>query len=241
MSLIQVAPDIWLPDRALKFVDGSSDRVEVGNIQTDPTVFTIIAQVMFTATTSNRRLCEKASATVGMFVNTGGGAFNLSIPYSTTNASSNTASPLCRPNVWYNFAGTFDGVTAPREFVGEHGQPIREATYTAAVAPSGLRVTDLGGVLKIGNGNFANNNRALPGKIAAFVWVNRVLLPAEIDFYIKTYGPSTGTLGRWFLGDNGVPAGATQLDLSGNGNNGTVTGATLESGPAQAYGLVGGV
>jgi hypothetical protein len=28
---------------------------------------------------------------------------------------------------------------------------------------------------------------------------------------------------------------ATQLDLSGNANNGTVTGATLDSGPAQDY------
>lgn len=36
-------------------------------------------------------------------------------------------------------------------------------------------------------------------------------------------------------GDNGVPAGATQWDLSGNGNNGTVTGATLAPGPLSAY------
>lgn len=77
-------------------------------------------------------------------------------------------------------------------------------------------------------GNAANNALALPGRLHTIQFYNRQLSLAEIRSWQFQPRNLTGCVGHWRLGDSGT---GTQRDLSGNRNNGTVTGATLANNP----------
>lgn len=223
---------VLAPNWALNFVDGSGDRVEVGNVQTDPTVFTYCGWYKFSAMTSNRRLIEKAGAAVGtIYINTSGtaGTITTFVDYATTDAQANTTAAFYQTGVWYFIALTFDGASAPKIFRGDLSGSLAEATYGLQTAPVGARVTDSGGTLKIGNGNLGNNNRGFPGSIGPVAWINRVLPPSELAELMRS-SPilAPKVLGSWTLGSN---LNGRQFDLSENGFNGIVTAATPGNGP----------
>lgn len=72
-------------------------------------------------------------------------------------------------------------------------------------------------------------NSAMNGRMAWAGMFNRVLTTAELrGLWMRSTSVLSGTAGWWELG---WPGTGTQQDLSGNGNHGTVTGATWVAHP----------
>ena len=71
---------------------------------------------------------------------------------------------------------------------------------------------------------FAPNNAGMDGIIdEPRIW-NRALSATEIaSMYFNNIVPRDGLVGEWLFNEG---SGTTALDTSGNGNNGTITGAT---------------
>lgn len=130
-------------------------------------------------------------------------------------------------NTWQCVAVTFDsggGSTDQKLYVGSLTAPIAEvSSYSIQQAGSGAVGDDSGDSLLIGN---TNQNNVWTGQIAVVAIWNRVLTAAEIR--AQQFRPfckaSDGCVLFTHLGWAGT---GTQPDLSGNGNNGTVTGASL--------------
>ncbi|MCP4231511.1 MAG: LamG domain-containing protein, partial [bacterium] len=99
------------------------------------------------------------------------------------------------------------------------------ASYVERIAWSGSANDDSSQAGSIGNYHFYPGSWArFPGRIAVVgVW-NRILSLSEIRAQQFRPHATSGCVGLWFLGFNGT---GTQADFSGNGNNGTVTGASV--------------
>jgi hypothetical protein len=76
--------------------------------------------------------------------------------------------------------------------------------------------------------NRAAADLSFVGRGAILALFNRVLLLPEIQAWQYRPRNLSGCVGFWRLGSNGT---ATQPDFSGNGNSGTVTGATVAEDP----------
>lgn len=122
-----------------------------------------------------------------------------------------TASKL---NQWTLCTYSYDG-TNGKMYV--NGSPSNTGTTAASTAHTGLFTI---GARYAGAG-------FLPGEIAA-VWVwDRALNDTEVsDLYNKGIVPKNNLKGEWLFNEG---SGTTAVDTSGNGNNGTITGAVYTS------------
>jgi len=154
----------------------------------------------------------------------GGSAGNTRLRQARpTNATAveNGAFPL---NSWRFFAGTYDGTDGPRLFRGSLTARVTEVSYSQRDTGSGAETSDAANSLWIGNRPTGTANRAPAGRIANACFINRRLTLGELGRLQFRLLPDADTLGLWHLGFNGT---GTQPDLSGHGNNGSVTGAAV--------------
>ncbi len=212
---------------SLLFTDGSSDRVDHGNTGSSPAASTFYAWVYPTALTATRQFFRKGGLT-GYYSIAFGGTANVRvlIDYASADATRRSSvSSWFTANAWQFAAVTFDGTNAPKIYRGDLTTTVIEATsYDQTTAPSGARITDGGAAAIVGNGDNSGFNAGFPGRIAVANWIDGTALSLP-ELQIHQFQPQKHTNSKIFTqyGFNGT---STQPDWSGNGNAGTVTGAT---------------
>lgn len=213
---------------SLLFTDGGSERVIHPNTGTDPTSATLYFWVYPTATTASRSIFRKISVALAggwSFATAASAGLRTTVNYSTTNADSRTTSGLVI-NTWQFIATTFDGVAAPKIYVGSLTAALAELSYNVSNAASGSRVTESGAQIVVGNieSPATSFSAGFPGHIAVMNWIPGVVLTEgqlKSHQFMPRVHPSTKIFSQY--GFNGT---STQPDWSGNGNAGTVAGAT---------------
>lgn len=241
MGIIHVTPNFRLPGRSLKFGGGSTDVVFVTSVagidSLDP--WTALAWVSQN-TLAGKSICVKGTAAgnnrrINIGTQASAGRLNLSSTIDRGTADLNYSSVGCMElNRWAFIGVNFDSSRAANDLVrfycGFVNRPVNLVPTNTTTDGSGAFQADTGVNLPIGNNSASGS--VFTGNIALFGLWNQSLLPSQIEALRTEIKPS-GALVYILCGDNGVPGGATQWDLSTNGNHGTVTGATQESGPAQ--------
>ena len=214
---------------ALIFGAATSDRVDCGSAASldNFTVATWLAWLYPTTLTSGRRLFEKDATPIKVWLLSGtGGNLRLQVAQSTSPANyiSNVAS--IATNTWCFVAATYDQAATPRIhlYSGRLGTAVAEDTYGTTTDGSGTATADGAGNLVIGNKSAASFNGAFEGRIAAFAYVNAVLTLGQIQSW--QYHPRSLASTPLFM-RLGYAGTGVQPDWSGNGNAGTVTGATV--------------
>lgn len=158
------------------------------------------------------------------------GGLRVTQTRSTTGADYRTSSLPLSTNTWQLVAVTCDIGAAAGEvfnvYVGSLTSPAAECSYGTTTDGSGTQVSESAGILRIGNNN--GGTAVFQGRIGPSAQFNRALTLAEIQSWQFDPRMMPGCVGLWNLGDNGT---GTQADFSGNGNSGTVTGATQSDNP----------
>lgn len=219
---------------SLSFTASGSERVSIGSGATldDITTGTCLAWVNPTSVVEGR-IYQKAYAggdgTVWVFYLLGGGGSNFGFEYTraTTGLVIYSAGALVTSGEWQFLAAAFDGAGANGDqklYRGTLTALATETTYTSQQVGSGAIVSNAASTGYIGNrGNF---NIAFPGQIGWYAMWNRKLSEGEIQQQQYHPRPTSGCVGFWHLGLHGA---STVPDLSGNGNTGTVTSATVSA------------
>jgi hypothetical protein len=230
-------PAIRGPSTALRFGAGASDRVDCGsgasmdNI-TDGTVLAwfYADDVANTFKGLVSKLNSPAASQGWQFnrVAASGSTLRLIRHRSIGNQIVSSPASQILAGAW-NFGAASWDITggAPKMYHGTLLAPAADVS-TSVTAGSGTQVDDSAGVLTLGNYGNSAIDSAWPGRVALVAVVNRILTPAEVQSWQFRPRALRGCVGFWQLGRTGT---STQLDYSGNGNHGTVTGATVAQGP----------
>lgn len=154
-------------------------------------------------------------------------------PYSSTNAVAVTNEALAAAG-WSACFCTFRASDAKmRAFIGTLSVPMAEATYSSQVAGVGTRTT---GATTFNVGNRTAASSTFDGRIfRPFFWGRELSLAEMEAFRLGRQPVQDGSL-RVFLPLDS-PTGSQAEDLSGNGANGTVTGAVAADNPPIPYTL----
>lgn len=224
---------------ALNFTNNTSDRVDIGSGTTidDLTTFTILVWCFPTANSAApRKLWQKGTIAGGggyrllQVLNTSG-AIEGELDRATGDIQIDTNNSSLTTGAWqfYAFVADINGVnTAQHIYGGSQTAVLSEFGYAVRSAGSGAAVTDntQNGII----GNNSGNASAFQGYIAYAAVYNIALTSAQIEN--QRHHPhrtmNDGCVEMTWLGLSGT---GNQLDLSGNGNDGTVTGATQIDGP----------
>jgi hypothetical protein len=224
---------------ALTFGAATSDRVNVGTSATleNHTAASYLAWVYTTTDTNSRRIYQK-----GLFAGNGARALSIGAATPELSLQVNRATTILSAaanlsnfaayalNSWVCFAGVHDtgGANGDQKlYCGNLLAPLAEpSAYSAQSVGSGAPASNAGSSAFIAN--TSNTNAAFQGRIALVAVFNRVLSLAELRDLQYRPRPTRGCVGFWQLGRTGT---STQMDYSGNGNHGTVTGATFSHGP----------
>lgn len=217
---------------ALTFGALTTDRVNCAAAAGLGTTWTVLMWVFVTTNTAGKQFFLQpttgAIPHVQFLLNgSGGTAGNARVLFGRATARTDYITsdrPFQTGSVWKCIAATFDtgagaGLLA-HIYHGDLATVLAESTYGTATDGSGAFETE-NAALVIGNN--AVPNSALLGRIAVVMAWNRVLSLAELQSQQFRPRKSDGCVLFMHLGFNGV---STQGDLSGNVNNGTVTGAT---------------
>jgi hypothetical protein len=138
-----------------------------------------------------------------------------------TNASTKTTGVNKPINDWFFVALTYDETDGARIFTGDLNTPVSEASYSSRTVGSGPTNSDA--TLPITVGNREDFGEPTLGRIGTFQLVSKRLSLAEIQALQFTIQNTPETELLYNMGSSGI---ATQVDLSGNGYNGTITGLT---------------
>ena len=213
--------------KALSF-DGVNDAVEVAdNNNLDfATNFSIVQYVKLSAAQTSRIFYSNyASSATGAATGISDSTNNVVKFYTKGAGTSNTlfSSFALNTNDWYYIVATYDGATKK---IYINGKLDASVTYTDSVTYTSAtpRVGALSGV----SAQFLN------GLLSGVKVFNTALTAAQVaDLYLNPEkitpdGVATSALKLWLPMMEG--AGASAYDGSGNGNDGTINGATWTSG-----------
>jgi hypothetical protein len=218
---------------ALTFGAATSDRVHVAASSSvnDLSAWTWVLWVYITTLTNFRHFFGKGSGVAGGYrcYEPGGGnndQVRLDLARATTDLGVATDNADLTTNKWWCIAVTFDAGASAGELVhiyrGDLTAALTECTYGTYGEGAGAVQSDAGEDIDIANNEAFGS--ALQGRVAIAALFNRALSQQELvawQFRPRVLG---GCVGFWQLGWNGT---GTQPDWSGNGNSGTVTGATV--------------
>ncbi len=216
---------------ALTFGANLTDRVNIGSAAVIDNLnpFTWFMWLNANTITASRVFaCKGLSGTNQKLCGFSGGSGNVIVQVTRASVSTQyitNTTPLSSTGTWYCLAVTFDSGAAAGQVVniytGTLTSPLTEATYGTATDGSG-------GVSSDASSNFFWGNRSnfdLPfqGDIAIGMIFNRALSLGELKSLQWRPRMISGCVDFQILGYNGT---GSQPDWSGNGNAGTVTGAT---------------
>lgn len=214
---------------ALNFVDNSNDAVDHGP---DPTINnlaqgTILLWVNLDNAAANfRKLFGKNSGGVNAprCVRVSGGNWQLIIGRATSNQIVEMPKASLSPGSWQFMAWTWDITNGgPKSYIGDLNTIVSEVT-TGASDGSGAQSDDSSQPWSVGAFDTAARQFAMGMKVAMFAIIDTDLPIAAIRKFQYRMFPTNTTKVFSHYGFNGT---STQPDWSGNGNSGTVTGATL--------------
>lgn len=216
---------------SLTFGALASDKVTFGSNLDQIATCTWCLWVYPTTITTGRRMFSKIAASGGtgqmsLFIPVGTNRVRAFADYDGTDASAVSADNTISTNSWQFFAVSFN-TNAPKIYKGSLTSPASEISYASQAAPTGNRVSDSFGNVYVGGDDTSTD--AFQGSIYSLNWVVGVTLTLgqiQEQQFAPAMDPHSKLLA--FLGDNGT---GTQPDFSGNGHNGTVTGATQSDNP----------
>lgn len=215
---------------SLTFGAATSDRVDCGSAATlnnlDP--FTWMGAVYPTTLTDTRKISTKGGNKRWEISGTAGN-IRLRVAQATTAADYTTnTTPLATLNKWYFIAVSYNSAGAAGQMIniytGDWATAMSEATYGVATDGVGAVTSDAADILMIGNN--AGGTLAFQGRIGHFSVYNVELTLAQIEAQRLRQFAAANCRMFHQLGFDGT---GTQLDKSGNANNGTVTGATVSA------------
>lgn len=226
-----------LSDTALLFTNAATDHVDHGSaaVLDNINAGSLLAWVYRTATTSDRILYMKGNAAElsrakYLKVNSsdngqGAGSLQFGMYRATTPLLVEPTGTPVTQDAWVCIAATFDADGSASDqhiYIGDLDEVLTEpGAYTVRQAGSGTPSDEAADDFHIGNEvQVAPLRLAFPGRIAMFAYWNRVLTLAELR--AQQYAPSV-TPGCVLFAEL---SGSSVPDLSGNGNTGTVSGAT---------------
>lgn len=212
----------------LVFTGADTDRVNFGSAASLDNLQALTYAVWFkttaNATTTEGLICKGTFAGQhrrNMAFSGGGTTINWVVDRATQDSNVN-ASVSVTANEWYAVFGTFDTTNGCKLYFANLTQRAALTDVTSvATAGSGAANDDSAVDLFVGNALAGSNS--MRGTIAtAMVW-NRALSTGEMSAQIWRPHVTSGCVLFSHLGYTGT---GTQRDMSGNNNNGTITGAT---------------
>lgn len=221
---------------SLTFGGATSDRVNcgTGTALANLSTYTWIGWVNLTTITNGRHFFAKTDSSTPF----GGkslrmltsGAIRADVTRSTTGAQYIANTGSLTTGAWTLLACSYDAGAASGEvfniYTGSLTALATEVGYSTTTNGSGSTVNDNLASFKLGNND--GETAAMQGQMGPVAMFNRVLTIGEVRDWQFNPRMMAGCVGFWDLGDNGT---GTQPDLSGTGNNGTVTGATQSANP----------
>lgn len=203
----------------------SSDRVDHGSAAgiDDQDPFTVLIWCLPTTFTSNHFFWSKGDRSLFYFQQAGN--IQTQVNRATTTHNYRTDDTPITIDAWNFVAWTFDsGASAGQMsniYVGSLTAAATESTYSVSTDGTGSVDADAADPLLLGNRS-TNPNLVFEGDIAIGAYSSVVLTAAQIvDWQFR---PRTLANMLIFSDYHGT---GTQPDLTGNGNAGTVTGATV--------------
>lgn len=219
---------------SLTFGAATSDRAiktSPTGIAADAAAWSVGGWVNVTTLTSQRVLWSVNGSTAGnAFLRLSGTTGNLQVAQTGTTSLSyiTNDTPLSATGSWFFVAVSVTFTTATHIYVGSVATDAAERTY--GTSTNGASVTAQSGTIATALGNHATNqNVAIQGIEGGFwQYYDRALSLAEWQSVQRTGQILTSCKGSWHPGDDGA---STIIDVSGTGNNLTITGATVSANP----------
>jgi hypothetical protein len=218
-----------MPGYALTFGAATTDRVDCGSDAsiTDLDPYTWLCWVYPTTLTAFRQILNKASIKLLQLFNTLG-----DIRFQVARASATTYNtndkPLAVLNQWYFVAGVFDSAATQtgHVYTGTVQKPAVESAYGTATAGSGAVTTDAGGSFEIANRG--TGDTPIQGSVGTTAVIASALSLQDIRFWQRwtldpSWRPDRRFRTRLFMRP-GKHSGGMQIDYSGYGNHGALTG-----------------
>ena len=211
---------------ALNFAaDGRHVNCGSGSSIDDLTTFTMMWWLNPTSLAASSFLASKTPVGYGtwrdVYCNVNG-QVRVEFKRATTGMTVYAVNGTLAAGAWQCIAVTWDGSNAAKIYKGTLAAALAEASYATSTAGSGAYSSDAAEALFLGAG--PNITQRFNGSIAWVGLWNREMTLAELQSQQFRPRVTSGCVGFWMLGANGT---ATQADWSGNGNSGSVTGATV--------------
>lgn len=218
---------------ALAFTDGSTNNIDHGSATPLDTLttWTAIFWINWNTLTDFRQMMNKAvglgrrrievDATDELTVRVARNSFANNCVYTTNNANLTTGK-------WWYIAVTFDTGASAGEvvnvYLGDISTLVTERTYATATDGSGAVDSEASASLFVGSAGGGGSN-AVGADIAIFQFYDTALSVEAIQ--LLQWLPRVLNSNCLIYSHYGFNGTGTQADWSGNGNSGTVTGATV--------------
>jgi hypothetical protein len=205
----------------------TSDRTTSGDVAATATTLSVAFWYKPTTLTAFRTLWSKYGPVSGgkVFYTPGNDTAQVrfDVRFSTTFSGYRTNNAGITTGKWWFVAATFEDGQNPHTHIyrGSLVDDLTECTYDVTDQGSGSLLSDAGGNVHWFNDQGNANAQQCVGAIGLLF--NTVLSLADLKQVMRETRHLTGALIHHELG---IPDAGTQADLTGNGNTGTVTGAT---------------
>jgi concanavalin A-like lectin/glucanase superfamily protein len=229
----------------LTFGANTTDRVECGHAASvaDLIDLTVLMWVYPTTLTASRGLftigATASIPTVAIRLATASTDLDVRVQQATSQAQYVSNDNPLATNTWCFLAATYSQGATPRSRIyrGRLTSSAVESTYVTTTTGTGNKSSETGSGSNLTWGNRFTAGpayaQAFQGRIAVGAYFNRVLTLGEILDWQFRPRKMTGCVAFYHLGFAGT---GTQPDWSGNGNAGTVTGATVsDHAPIRAF------
>lgn len=223
---------------SLLFGANTTDKVNHGSASNldnlSAGAMTVLSRVYRTATGNNQFVASKiGSWPAGWHLQLDDGAAVGDIACQVARATENAfritsgAGNRLSLDTWYDIGFTWDSADSPTlriYLVASGGLPVESSAYGGtSVNGAGAASSDASANLWVGNIEAFPTN-PFKGRIELTGVFPSKLTPAQMQQWFANPGPSFGCV---LAAVEGYAGTGTQPDLSGNGNSGTVTGATV--------------
>lgn len=224
----------------------SGSRIDHGSATSldnlDPVTYW--AWIYNTATGSNQHIFSKDNSFPSgpLFIVDdvpGNGSMRFLRGRSTTNCDFVTVAGVVALNVPMFVAATYDGTLSPTVdiYTGTVVRPVSEVAYNTSTSGAGTISSDASHLQYVGNIQ-RSTSLTFKGRIGWYGIINRRLTLGELEQIRTAPTIYDARVSGTVLLSGWQDTTATQIDLSGYGNHGTVTGATVHAPlPARPYRL----
>lgn len=214
---------------ALVFGAANTDDVRIGGTSLDNlAAFSMLFWIYPTTIGHQRRIWTKTDLKQIEIRNSGGetNKFTVYFARDTTYAVTSVANNTLVANTWQCIGVTYDSTDGIRVFVGSLTSPIAEVTYTTQDVGSGANTDDSTNDIALGNLG-PSGTSSFQGRMEVYKHFNTRMTLAELRRHQFHDIPASNCLLHWRLGYSGT---TTQVDWSGTGNAGTISGPTIGAG-----------